>query len=299
MMAIDLQQALASGFFLGLVYALIALGFAITFGVMRIANFAHGEFVMAGMYAMIFFNDQLGIPVALAVILTTAVAAGCGMAFERLTVEPIAGYSHFMQMIVTLGGLLIMQQIAALVFGDAAMGLNLRYPALDLEIGAAFISGTRVVAGVVALIAIAAVFVGLKRTFFGRAVRAVADNRVPAQLLGVKVRTVNVAAFGLGTACAGLAGALIVPFLYATPVVGLALTVKSFIVVMIAGSSSMLRIIVVAVGLGMVEAVSGVYAPLSLVPAVVYASLVAVLVATMLQQKRTGSLIAVGEKEVA
>ena len=74
---------------------------------------------------------------------------------------------------------------------------------------------------------------------------------------------------------------------------------KSFIVVMIAGSSSMLRIIAVAIGLGLVEAVSGVYAPLSLVPAVVYASLVAVLVVTMLQQHRTGSLIAVGEKEVS
>jgi branched-chain amino acid transport system permease protein len=298
-MAIDLQQALASGFFLGLVYALIALGFAITFGVMRIANFAHGEFVMAGMYAMIFFNGQLGVPVALAVILSTALAAAGGMAFERLTVEPIAGYSHFMQMIVTLGGLLVMQQIAALLFGDAAMGLNLKYPALDLEIGAAFITGTRVVAGVVALVAIAAVFLGLKRTFFGRAVRAVADNRVPAQLLGVKARTVNVAAFGLGTGCAGLAGALIVPFLYVTPVIGLGLTVKSFIVVMIAGSNSMVRIVAVAVGLGLVEAVSGAYAPLSLVPAVVYASLVAVLVATMLRQKRTGSLIAIGEKEVA
>jgi branched-chain amino acid transport system permease protein len=179
------------------------------------------------------------------------------------------------------------------------MGLNLKYPALDLEIGAAFITGTRVVAGVVALVAIAAVFLGLKRTFFGRAVRAVADNRVPAQLLGVKARTVNVAAFGLGTGCAGLAGALIVPFLYVTPVIGLGLTVKSFIVVMIAGSNSMVRIIAVAVGLGLVEAVSGAYAPLSLVPAVVYASLVAVLVATMLRQKRTGSLIAIGEKEVA
>jgi branched-chain amino acid transport system permease protein len=204
-----------------------------------------------------------------------------------------------MQMIVTLGGLLVMQQIAALIFGDAAMGLNLKYPALDLEIGAAFISGTRIVAAVAALFAIAGVFLALNRTFFGRAVRAVADNRVPAQLLGVKARTINVAAFGLGTGCAGLAGALIVPFLYVTPFIGLGLTVKSFIVVMIAGSNSMLRIIAVAVGLGMVEAVSGVYAPLSLVPAVVYASLVAVLVATMLRQQRTGSLIAVGEKEVA
>lgn len=297
-MAIDLQQALASGFFLGLVYALIALGFAITFGVMRIANFAHGEFVMAGMYAMIFFNGHLGLPIAIAVILATALTAGGGMVFERLTIEPIAGYSHFMQMIVTLGGLLIMQQMAALIFGDAAMGINLKYPALDLEIGAAFISGTRVVAGTVALAAIAAVFLGLKHTFFGRAVRAVADNRLPAQLLGVKARTVNVAAFGLGAGCGGLAGALIVPFLYVTPFVGLALTIKSFIVVMVAGSSSMPRIIAVAVGLGMLEAVSGVYVPLSFVPATVYAALVLVLVATMVRQARRGSLIAIGEKDV-
>ncbi|MBS0222749.1 MAG: branched-chain amino acid ABC transporter permease [Proteobacteria bacterium] len=298
-MAIDLQQALASGCFLGLVYALIALGFAITFGVMRIANFAHGEFVMAGMYAMVFFNGHLGLPTALAVVLATVIVAACGMAFERLTIEPIAGYSHFMQMIVTLGGLLIMQQIAALIFGDAAMGLNLKYPSLDLQLGAAYITGTRVVAGVVALAAIAAVFLGLRHTFFGRAVRAVADNRVPAQLLGVKARTVNMSAFGLGAGCAGLAGALIVPFLYVTPNIGLALTVKSFIVVMIAGSRSMTRIIAVGVGLGMVEAVAGVYAPLSLVPAIVYAALITALMVTMVRQARHGSLISIGEKDVA
>lgn len=298
-MAIDLQQALASGCFLGLVYALIALGFAITFGVMRIANFAHGEFVMAGMYAMVFFNGHLALSAAFAVVLATVLVAACGMAFERLTIEPIAGYSHFMQMIVTLGGLLIMQQIAALIFGDAAMGLNLKYPLLDLQLGAAYITGTRVIAGAVALVAIAAVFLGLKHTFFGRAVRAVADNRVPAQLLGVKARTVNMSAFGLGAGCAGLAGALIVPFLYVTPNIGLALTVKSFIIVMIAGSRSMLRIVAVAVGLGMVEAVSGVYAPLSLVPAIVYAVLVVALIATMVRQARHGSLISIGEKDVA
>ena len=298
-MAIDLQQALATGIFLGLVYSLVALGFAVTFGVMRIANFAHGEFVMAGMYAMIFFNGVLGLPVVLAVLLTTAVVAMIGMVFERLTIEPIAGYSHYMQMIVTLGGLLILQQIAALLFGDAPMGLNLRYPALGLELGAAFISGTRVVAGVVALVAIAAVFVALRYTYFGRAVRAVADNRVSAQLLGVKSPTVNSIAFGLGSGCAGLAGALVVPFLYADPFVGLALTVKSFVVVMIAGSRSIVRIMVAAIGLGLVEATSSIYVPLSLVPAVTYASLISALVVTMALQQRTGSRIGVGEKEVA
>ncbi|MBW4092488.1 MAG: branched-chain amino acid ABC transporter permease [Proteobacteria bacterium] len=298
-MAIDLQQALATGIFLGLVYSLVALGFAVTFGVMRIANFAHGEFVMAGMYAMIFFNGVLGLPVVLAVLLTTAVVAMIGMVFERLTIEPIAAYSHYMQMIVTLGGLLILQQIAALLFGDAPMGLNLRYPALGLELGAAFISGTRVVAGVVALVAIAAVFVGLRYTYFGRAVRAVADNRVSAQLLGVKSRTVNSIAFGLGSGCAGLAGALVVPFLYADPFVGLALTVKSFVVVMIAGSRSIVRIMMAAIGLGLVESTSSIYVPLSLVPAVTYASLISALVVTMALQQRTGSRIGVGEKEVA
>ena len=123
-MGTEWQQALATGLFLGMVYALIALGFAITFGVMRIANFAHGEFVVAGMYAMILLHQDLGVPALIAIPVAALLTAALGMVFERVTVEPIAGHSHFMQMIVTLGGLIILQQIAALAFGDDAKDPN-------------------------------------------------------------------------------------------------------------------------------------------------------------------------------
>lgn len=294
----ELQQALATGTFLGLVYALIALGFAITFGVMRIANFAHGEFVVTGMYAMIVLNQNLGLPAIIAIPLSAMLVALLGMVFERVTVEPISGHSHFMQMIVTLGGLIIIQQILALIFGDDAKGLPLNFPAFDLRLGEAFISGTRVVAASTALVAIALVLTALKRTYFGRAVRAVADNRHAAQLMGVKTLNVNLAAFGVGAGCAGLAGALVIPFLFVSPFAGLGLTVKSFIVIMIAGPSSLPKILAVSLLLGMLEAVSGVYLPLSLVPAVVYSVLMIVMVAMMARAHRTGSLISLGEKDV-
>jgi branched-chain amino acid transport system permease protein len=293
------QQALATGLFLGMVYALIALGFAITFGVMRIANFAHGEFVVAGMYAMILLHQDLGVPALIAIPVAALLTAALGMVFERVTVEPIAGHSHFMQMIVTLGGLIILQQIAALAFGDDAKGLKLSYPAMDFRIGDAFISGTRVVAAGAALLGIAAVLLLLQRTYFGRAVRSVADHRVSAQLMGVDTLRVNLTAFGLGAGCAGLAGALIIPFMFVSPFVGLGLTVKSFVIVMIAGSSSMGRILAVSILLGMIESVSGVYLSLSLVPAVVYGSLMVVLVVMMARTHRSGSLLFLGEKDVA
>jgi branched-chain amino acid transport system permease protein len=293
------QQALATGLFLGMVYALIALGFAITFGVMRIANFAHGEFVVAGMYAMILLHQDLGVPALIAIPVAALLTAALGMVFERVTVEPIAGHSHFMQMIVTLGGLIILQQIAALAFGDDAKGLKLSYPAMDFRIGDAFISGTRVVAAGAALLGIAAVLLLLQRTYFGRAVRSVADHRISAQLMGVDTLRVNLTAFGLGAGCAGLAGALIIPFMFVSPFVGLGLTVKSFVIVMIAGSSSMGRILAVSILLGMIESVSGVYLSLSLVPAVVYGSLMVVLVVMMARTHRSGSLLFLGEKDVA
>jgi branched-chain amino acid transport system permease protein len=293
------QQALATGLFLGMVYALIALGFAITFGVMRIANFAHGEFVVAGMYAMILLHQDLGVPALIAIPVAALLTAALGMVFERVTVEPIAGHSHFMQMIVTLGGLIILQQIAALAFGDDAKGLKLSYPVMDFRIGDAFISGTRVVAAGAALLGIAAVLLLLQRTYFGRAVRSVADHRISAQLMGVDTLRVNLTAFGLGAGCAGLAGALIIPFMFVSPFVGLGLTVKSFVIVMIAGSSSMGRILAVSILLGMIESVSGVYLSLSLVPAVVYGSLMVVLVVMMARTHRSGSLLFLGEKDVA
>ena len=298
-MAAELQQALATGLFLGFVYARIALGFAITFGVMRIANFAHGEFVVAGMYAMIVFHQSMGLHPILAIPLSAVAVAFIGMIFERLTVEPIAGHSHFMQMIVTLGGLIILQQLAALIFGDAPMGVDLAFPAFEIRVGDAFVSGARVVASLAALVAIATVLIGLKRTFFGRAVRSVADNRTAAQLMGVGTLKVNLSAFGLGAGCGGLAGALVVPFLYVSPTAGLGFTVKSFIVVMIAGSSSFPRILAVSIFLGMMESVSGVFLSLSLVPAVVYASLILVLVLMMARMHSTGSLVGLGEKEVS
>jgi branched-chain amino acid transport system permease protein len=293
------QQALATGLFLGMVYALIALGFAITFGVMRIANFAHGEFVVAGMYAMILLHQDLGVPALIAIPVAALLTAALGMVFERVTVEPIAGHSHFMQMIVTLGGLIILQQIAALAFGDDAKGLKLSYPVMDFRVGDAFISGSRVVAAGAALLGIAAVLLLLQRTYFGRAVRSVADHRISAQLMGVDTLRVNLTAFGLGAGCAGLAGALIIPFMFVSPFVGLGLTVKSFVIVMIAGSSSMGRILAVSILLGMIESVSGVYLSLSLVPAVVYGSLMVVLVVMMARTHRSGSLLFLGEKDVA
>lgn len=298
-MGTEWQQALATGLFLGMVYALIALGFAITFGVMRIANFAHGEFVVAGMYAMILLHQDLGVPALIAIPVAALLTAALGMVFERVTVEPIAGHSHFMQMIVTLGGLIILQQIAALAFGDDAKGLKLSYPVMDFRVGDAFISGTRVVAAGVALLGIAAVLLLLQRTYFGRAVRSVADHRISAQLMGVDTLRVNLTAFGLGAGCAGLAGALIIPFMFVSPFVGLGLTVKSFVIVMIAGSSSMGRILAVSILLGMIESVSGVYLSLSLVPAVVYGSLMVVLVVMMARTHRSGSLLFLGEKDVA
>ena len=298
-MGTEWQQALATGLFLGMVYALIALGFAITFGVMRIANLAHGEFVVAGMYAMILLHQDLGVPALIAIPVAALLTAALGMVFERVTVEPIAGHSHFMQMIVTLGGLIILQQIAALAFGDDAKGLKLSYPVMDFRVGDAFISGTRVVAAAVALLGIAAVLLLLQRTYFGRAVRSVADHRISAQLMGVDTLRVNLTAFGLGAGCAGLAGALIIPFMFVSPFVGLGLTVKSFVIVMIAGSSSMGRILAVSILLGMIESVSGVYLSLSLVPAVVYGSLMVVLVVMMARTHRSGSLLFLGEKDVA
>lgn len=294
-----LQQALATGVFLGFVYALISLGFAITFGVMRIANFAHGQFVVAGMYMMIVLHQHLNIPAALAIPLCALIVGLIGMAFERLTIEPIAGYSHYMQMIVTLGGLIILQQICALIFGTAPMGIDLALPALTLRLGQAFISGARVLAAVVSVIAMAIVLVMLRRTFFGRAVRSVADSRASAQLMGVNPLTVNLAAFGLGAACAGVAGALIVPFIYASPETGLGLTVKSFVVVMIAGVASMPKILLVSIALGMIEAVSGAYLSLSLTPAIVYGSLIVMLVLIMARQHRTGNLVGLGERDIA
>lgn len=297
-MPIDLQQALATGLFIGLIYGLVAIGFSLTFGVMRIANFAHGDFVMIGMYMMIFFSGVAGVPFFFAVILAGLVAALIGMLIERVAIEPIIGHSHFMQMLVTLGALLILQQLAAIIFGDDVRGLDIRLSALDLQVGEAFVSGTRVVAGVAALVIVSLVFVLLKRTYFGRAVRAVADNRWSAQLLGVKTRQVNMAAFGIGSACAGLAGALIIPFAYVNPFVGLGFTIKSFIIVMIAGPASIQRTLIVAVSLGLVESVGGIYVPLSVVPAVVYTVLISVLVILMYRAHRTGSLLALGEKDV-
>jgi branched-chain amino acid transport system permease protein len=296
-MPVDLQQAIATGFFLGLVYGLIAVGFSITFGVMRIANFAHGQFVMMGMYLMIFLRQDVAVPVWVAIPVTGLIVAVAGMLIERVAIEPIIRYSRFMQMLVTLGVLMILEQLAAILFGDQALGLDVRVRAFDLWIGSAFVSGARVVAGIAALAVISLVFVALKKTYFGRAVRAVADSRVSAELLGVRTRRVNVVAFGLGAGCAGLAGSLIIPFSFVNPLVGLGMTMKSFIVVMVGGSASIRRVVVVAIALGMVESVSGIYVPLSIVPGVVYAVLIATLVVLMLRQHRQGSLLMLGEKE--
>jgi branched-chain amino acid transport system permease protein len=289
-MPIDLQQALLSGLFLGSIYGLIAVGFAIIFGVMRVSTFAHGELVMLGSYAMVLLYGDAGWGLLLAIPLAGALGGVAGVVIERVALEPIREYPHTLQMIVTIGVGIILQQAAVLLFTDQVRGIDVRFPALDLEIGGAVITGTRVAAGLISLAVNLLVFLLLQRTYWGRAVRAVADDRTSSELVGIPPRRINMIAFGLGSFCAALAGALIITFTFVQPYVGVAFTVKSFIIILLAGTRTAWKALVAGIVLGLVESVAGIYLDLSLVPAVVFGGLVLTLI--LFQTRRFQSVAA-------
>lgn len=247
-----LLQAIVSGLLIGGVYALSAMGLTLIFGVMRIINFAHGTFLMLGMYAAFwllrgFTRGELafpgGIDPYLGLIVIVPAFFLLGVAIQRALINRVLDAPEHSQLLLTLGVSLIFQNTALALFGPTPESVNTPYSSWvwSFQVGGIelFVSMSRLFACLAALAVCGLLFLLLQRTDIGKAMRAAAEERDGAELVGINVRGVYGVAFGIGLACVALAGAVVLPFFRVSPEVGDIFVLIAFVTVVLGGMGNL------------------------------------------------------------
>jgi branched-chain amino acid transport system permease protein len=252
-------QAVINGVLTGSLYALIAMGMALIFGVMRIVNFAHGAFLMLGMYATWVIFEHWNLNPYLGFILAGMLLFAIGAAVYAGLVRHIPVQAEFMIILLTLGVSLISVDSILLIFGADYHQLNFALLGRNFRFGQISLNAPWVISFVIALLAAAGLYIFVMRTMFGRAARAIAQNAYSAPLMGINIHKVQAVTFGLGAAAAGVAGGLLLPVFYLYPDVGHLFNLKSFLMVVMGGMGSIEGAAAAGLVLGVVESLTSLY----------------------------------------
>lgn len=254
-----IPQVAVAGILLGGVYALIAIGLNLIFGVVRIINFAHGEFVMVAMYLTWGLNRAFDIDPYISVLAVAPALFLFGVIVQRLVIQPMLGASAIVLIFVTVGLSLVLQSLALVFFGADFRTVQTPYSGAALDIAGISINVPRLMAFVGALVLVGALLLFLRSTFLGKAFQAIAEDRTTAELMGIRVERVYLLAFGLGAALAGTAGALLMPFISVRPTVGISYTLVAFVVVILGGLGNMPGTLLAGLLIGLVDSFSATF----------------------------------------
>ncbi|RII31484.1 MAG: branched-chain amino acid ABC transporter permease [Geobacter sp.] len=252
-------QSLISGILIGGVYALIGIGLTIIFGVMRVINFAHGDIMMVGMYMTYFLFTLFGIDPFVSVLITIPMMFIFGGIMQKLFINRILGSLPQNQILLTIGLGLIMSNSAMLAFTSDYKILTTSYSSSSYRLAGLSISKPLAISFLITVAITAILYWFLMRTDTGQAIRATAQDREAAQLMGINVKRMSVLAFGIGSAMAGTAGALISPTYYIFPQVGSAFTLKAFVITVLGGMGSIVGATLGGVIIGVVESMGAAY----------------------------------------
>lgn len=263
-------QAAISGILMGGVYALIGIGLTMIFGVMQVINFAHGDLVMVGMYATWLLFSHWHIDPFLSIVLTGPLLFMLGAVMQRGFIQRVLGAAEENQILLTIGLGLLLSNTAMLLFTSDYQLLSTSYSSASFSALGVSMSVPLVYAFMVTAVVALGLYVFLMRTDTGAAIRATAQDREAAQLMGINVTRMSVLAFGIGSALAGIAGALIAPTYYIFPQVGHAFTLKSFVIVVLGGMGSVVGATIGGVLIGVVESLAALYLASGLKEAVVF-----------------------------
>jgi branched-chain amino acid transport system permease protein len=266
------------GILTGLVYGLMALGLSVIFGVVRVVNFAHGEFTVIAMYAAFLLFSSLGLDPLIALAPIAAAFFIIGYALQSTLINPFVGRPEHEQFILLVGLAIIIVNGLLMVFGPDARPTNLPYAFDSYLVGPLIIDKVRIFAAGAAIMVCAALFVFFRYSQTGTAIRACADNLVGAAVIGLNVKRLYALTFGIGLACVGAAGALMVTIADAAPGLAQAYTLLAFTIVIIGGLGSMAGALIGGVLIGVSEALAGFLVAPSMKSMFSFALLIAVLV---------------------
>ena len=254
-----LWQVLLNGVLLGGLYALIALGLALVWGVLNIVNLAHGAFIMLGAYVCYYAFTGLSIDPFAALPLAMLVLFAFGYLLQRYLLNLVIRAPMFNTLLITFGIDVILTYLAQIAFSADFRTINPSYAGDNFALWGATVPLVRLLAFAIALALTLAMWLFLSRTRLGRAIRATAQNLIAARLYGVEPRNTYALTFGLGAALAGVAGGLYGVVSQVNPYIGTSLTAKSFAIAVIGGLDSPLGVIVGGLFLGIVESLTSLY----------------------------------------
>ena len=273
-----LLQILTNGLLLGGLYALMALGLALVWGVLNIVNLAHGAFIMLGAYAC-YYLFALGHVDPFAALPLAMLALFClGWVLQRFVLNLVVRGPMFNTLLVTFGLDVVITYLAQLAFSADYRTVNPPYAGSSFDVGGVTLPFVRVVAFGIAVALTAALWLLLARTRAGRAIRASAQNLVAARLYGVRPRAIYALTFGMGAALAGAAGDLYGVVSQVNPYVGANLTAKSFAISIIGGLDNPFGVLVGGLFLGVVESLTAIYVGPTFVDLASFGILVLVLI---------------------
>jgi branched-chain amino acid transport system permease protein len=255
-MNLDLLFQLAvSGFLLGGVYSLIALGLSLIFGVMRVINFAHGEMMVWGMYVAYTILLWTGVDPFFSFLVSAVILFFIGYLLQWTIVNRIIDFPEAMQVLPLVGMAMVFENSARIIWGPDYISPQSRFALSSLSLGNLMIDVPRLFAFSLAVIITLLVLLFLKKTDTGKSIRAAADNRTGALLVGTDVNKVYAICFGIGTACVGAAGGLLVPLMPLSPHIGAPFTLISFIIVILGGMGSLTGALVGGLIIGVAESI--------------------------------------------
>ena len=258
-----LFPSLLNGLTTGAVYALIALGLTLIYGVLHIINFAHGAALMMALYVVYFLKTQLGIDPYLALPLVVPGMFVFGYAVQRLVINRASHGKDENILLVTLGLSIIMENLALIFFKSDTRTIDTAYTLATVPVNAGFaqamIALPKLVAFAGALVVSAMLFWLVGKTDLGRAIRAVSKEKHGAKLMGINVDHIYALTFGIGLACVGAAACFLLPAYYVNPQVGSGFVLVAFTVVVLGGMGSFVGALVGGLLLGVVESLGGLY----------------------------------------
>lgn len=283
----SILQAAIAGLLIGSVYGLMCVGLGLIFGLMRVINFAQGEFLMLGMYVTFFFCTTLGLSGALGPVVGSLVSGvvmfGLGMLIHKtllvkstgIRVVGTEGEGHYPQLILTLGISLVVANGALILFGNVSRTVRTPFSATAWELAIGndfmlFFNKARVLALLVSILVAIAVYLFVQRTRLGKSLRAAADNAAAATYMGIDVERAHRISFGLGAAVTAVAGGLIASYYPFQPYIGLDFVVIMYAGVVLGGLGSMIGAFWGGLTIGLIQQMSTLFLPLQLQNAMIF-----------------------------
>ncbi len=274
-----LIQTLISGLSLGSIYALIALGYTMVYGIAKMLNFAHGDIIMVGAYAVITAVFTMGLPPFVAILISIALCALLGIVIEFLAYRPLRQAQPLAVLITAIGVSYLLQNLALLIYGSEQKAFPTIVSLPTVHIGGVYIDGITLATLVVTAVIMVALSLFINKTRMGKAMRAVSEDKEAAELMGISVNRTITVTFAIGSALAGIAAVFYgAAYTYIRPTTGAMPGIKAFTAAVFGGIGSIPGAMLGGILLGVIEQLSKTYISTLWADAIVFGVLVVVLV---------------------